>query len=244
VEKSIYELWNLDLQGNTIGALMDAFSKHYRVNIGLEKDDVMFNSGVMLIDLLKWKTNNIEDKVLSFIVSKNGKIQQGDQGALNAVLSHETYCFEPRFNAVTIFFDFTYSEMILYRKPPRFYSEEEIKNAVKNPTIVHFTTSFLSKRAWMKGCQHQYVEEWMRYKEMSPWKDSELWDDYRPIWKQKGLAVYKMFPSNMAVRIAGVMQVYGRPIVNMIMEKIEGKRQNSERRYSPNGVHDESVSVN
>ena len=30
---------------------MDAFSRQYRANIDLKPDDIMFNSGVMLIDL-------------------------------------------------------------------------------------------------------------------------------------------------------------------------------------------------
>lgn len=55
VKKSIRELWNLRLHQKTIGALMDAFSKYYRMNIGLKENDIMFNSGVMLIDLDKWK---------------------------------------------------------------------------------------------------------------------------------------------------------------------------------------------
>ena len=104
--KSIRELWNLDLHGKTIGALMDAFSRHYRMNIDLEPNDIMFNSGVMLIDLEKWKEQDVEEKLLKFIAANNGKIQQGDQGALNHVLSHNTYCFEPRFNSVSIFIIF------------------------------------------------------------------------------------------------------------------------------------------
>lgn len=94
VKKSIRELWNLDLHGKTIGDLMDAFSKHYRANIDLELDDIMFNSGVMLIDLERWRRSEVEDKLLKFIAAKSGRIQQGDQGALNAILSHDTYCFE------------------------------------------------------------------------------------------------------------------------------------------------------
>ena len=105
INRSIRELWNLDLNGKTIGALMDAFSKYYRQNIDLEENDIMFNSGVMLIDLRKWRKQKIEEKLMNFIAKKNGRIQQGNQGALNAVLSHDTYCFEPRFNSVTIFYD-------------------------------------------------------------------------------------------------------------------------------------------
>lgn len=221
VKKSIKELWNLDLHGKTIGALMDAFSKYYRKNIDLEQDDVMFNSGVMLIDLDKWREQNIEDRLLKFITAKNGKIQQGDQGALNHVLSHKTYCFEPRFNTVTIFYDFTYKEMLIYRKPPEFYTEEQIEEAVDNPSIIHFTTSFLSKRAWMKGCKHRYVSEWLSYKKMSPWKDEPLWDDNRPQWKQTGAKVIMRMPRGMAVRIAGLMQVYGRPWMVKVKRKMK-----------------------
>lgn len=216
VKKSIRELWNLDLQGKTIGALMDAFSKYYRVNIDLEPNDIMFNSGVMLIDLKKWREDNVENQLLKFIKAKNGRIQQGDQGALNAVLSHDTYCFEPRFNSVTIFYDFTYKEMLIYRKPPKFYSEEKVNEAVENPSVIHFTTSFLSKRAWMKGCKHRYADEWLKYKKMSPWKDEPLWEDNRPQWKRVLLGFYNSMPHWISVRIAGFMQVYGRPLKNRL----------------------------
>lgn len=216
VNQSIKELWNLDLHGKTVGALMDAFSKYYRANINLQETDIMFNSGVMLIDLKRWREQNVENRLLMFIASKNGKIQQGDQGALNHVLSHDTYCFEPKFNSVTIFYDFTYKEMLIYRRPPKFYSNEQVNEAVMNPAIIHFTTSFLSKRAWVKGCKHRYVGEWLKYKQMSPWKKTELWKDNRPQWKKLGIEIFYLLPRKLAIQIAGIMQVYGRPLVNKL----------------------------
>ncbi|ROZ26559.1 glycosyltransferase family 8 protein [Enterococcus faecium] len=216
IKQSISELWNLNLHGKIIGALMDAFSKYYRANIGLEENDIMFNSGVMLIDLDKWRENQVEDKLLEFISRKNGWIQQGDQGALNAILSKDTYCFEPRFNSVTIFYDFNYKEMMIYRRPPRFYTQEEVCVAVDNPMLIHFTTSFKSIRPWVIGCKHRYVSEWYKHKEMSPWKDSELWNDNRPQWKKRFLKLYNTMPNWISVRIAGLMQVYGRPLRNRL----------------------------
>jgi lipopolysaccharide biosynthesis glycosyltransferase len=195
---------------------LDAFIKYYRSNIDLDKDDIMFNSGVMLIDLEKWWQQCVEDRLLKFIASKNGRIQQGDQGALNHVLSHDTYCFEPRFNSVTIFYDFTYEEMLIYRRPPMFYTKEQVREAIENPSVIHFTTNFLSKRAWVKGCKHHYVDEWLKYKKMSPWRDEALWDDNRPKWKQTGADIISVMPRRMAVRIAGLMQVYSRPLINKI----------------------------
>ncbi len=217
INQSLDELWNLDMHDKTIAALKDAFSKRYRANIDLKPTDIMFNSGVMLIDLKRWKEQKIEKKLLKFIVSKNGKIQQGDQGALNSVLSHDTCCFEPRFNSVTIYYDFSYKEMMVYRKPPEFYTEAQVKEATEDPVIIHFTTSFLSRRPWIEGCQHRYVGEWMKYKDMSPWKDEELWDYKKPTGvKGIGVRLAGKLPRKLMILVAGIAQAYGRPVINRI----------------------------
>lgn len=220
IDKSIRELWNLDLQGKTIAALMDAFSKHYRANIGLKPNDIMFNSGVMLIDLLLWKDQKVEEHLLQFIADRKGKIQQGDQGALNAILSNDTFCFEPRFNSVTIFFDFTYKEMMVYRKPPKFYSEEEVNVAIEEPTIIHFTTSFLSRRPWIEGCKHKYIEKWLKYKEASPWSDNPLWQYSNPQGlRELYVSIMSLCPRKLMVSISGFLQAYGRPTINRIKNR-------------------------
>ncbi len=139
-------------------------------------------------------------------------VQQGDQGVLNAVLAHETYCFEPRFNAVTIFFDFSYKEMLVYRKPPQFYSEEAIMKAVASPVLIHYTTSFLSRRPWVEGCRHKYVDAWLNYKRMSPWKDQKIWE-YEKKSGVSGMytAVISKLPRKLGIWISGLLQAYGRP---------------------------------
>lgn len=217
IHKSLEELWNLDMKDKTVAVLMDAFSKHYRKNINLHDNDIMFNSGVMLINLKCWKAKKVEEKILDFIVSRSGKIQQGDQGALNAALSRDSYCFEPRFNSVTIFYDFNYKDMLVYRKPPLFYGEEQIKRAVEEPVIIHFTTSFLSHRPWVEGCRHRYVGEWLKYKKESPWRDMVLQRADKVWRKQLYIKVYKWFPSGISVRVAAILQVYVRPIKNGLM---------------------------
>lgn len=215
INESLGELWNLDMHSKTIAALKDAFSKWYRANINLKPTDIMFNSGVMLIDLKRWKEQKVEKKLLKFIASKNGKIQQGDQGALNAVLSHDTYCFEPRFNSVTIYYDFSYKEIMVYRKPPEFYTEAQVKEATENPVIIHFTTSFLSRRPWIAGCQHRYVGEWMKYKDMSPWKDEALWEHKKATGvKGIGVKLVGKLPRKLMILVTGIAQAYGRPVMN------------------------------
>lgn len=214
INDSLYELWNLDLKGKTIAALKDAFSKQYRKNIELQPNDVMFNSGVMLIDMKKWKEKHIEKKLLAFIKRHNGVIQQGDQGALNAVLSKDTYCFHPRFNSVTIFYDFTYEEMLAYRKPVDFYSKREVKQAVEYPVIIHYTTSFTSTRPWIEGSKHPYKDKWLYYKGRSPWADEPLWKPSKPGGlKGAYVSMSKKLPRKMMIHISSLLQVHGRPFI-------------------------------
>lgn len=225
VMQSISELWNLDMQGKTVAALRDAFSKYYRKNIDLDEDDIMFNSGVMLINLDNWKNRHIEEQILKVIIDKNGRIQQGDQGALNAVLAKDVYCFDPKFNSVTIFYDFTYTEMLTYRKPQGFYPESKINNAVNNPVLIHFTTSFLSKRPWVEGCKHKYCYLWKIYKEKTPWRNEALRKDNRAKWKLFGAKVFQLLPRSVAIGLAGILQAYGRPALNNILLKVNVKRK-------------------
>lgn len=214
VNQSIAELWQLDMQGKTIATLKDAFSKQYRRNIELQENDVMFNSGVMLINLKQWKEQKIEQKLLSFIKKHNGEIQQGDQGALNAILSKKTYCFHPKFNSVTIFYDFTYPEMMIYRKPVDFYSPTEVQEAVDHPVIIHYTTSFLSIRPWIEGCEHPCRDIWLKYKQMSPWANTSLWANSKATGL-KGLyiSISAKLPRKIMIGFSGVLQAYGRPFL-------------------------------
>lgn len=216
INKPLEGLWNLDLNGKTIAVLKDAFSRQYRKNIGLQPDDIMFNSGVMLIDLNRWKEKHTEERLMNFIENHHGKIQQGDQGALNAVLYDDVECFEPCYNSVTIFYDFTYEDMLIYRKPPLFYSKKEIKKAVEEPVIIHYTTSFLSKRPWIQGSRHRYKNKWLYYKSLSPWKEESLRTPHEKRIEKWYVAFYRLMPQGFSIRFAGILQAYGRPFFNRL----------------------------
>ena len=221
IDKPLDELWNMDMEGKIIAALLDPFSPMYRRNLGLKDNDILFNSGVMLIDFYKWKSENIEDKLLNLIKKYEGMIPQGDQGALGAVLGESTALINPKFNAITMFYDFTYENMLIYRKPPYYYSKELIAEARENPVIIHFTTSFLSRRAWFEGSEHPFVEKWNNYKYLSPWKDEPV-HKYKDNSRLRKVYVqfYNAIPLWLSVRLSGLLQAYGRPIREKIKYKI------------------------
>lgn len=220
VNKSLNELWTIDMQGKIIAALLDPFSTLYRKNLGLEKRDILINSGVMLIDFKRWKEDRIEEKIIGLIKEYKGLIPQGDQGALGAILSKETAILNPKFNSITLFYDFSYENMLIYRKPPYYYSKEEIIDAKNDPTIIHFTTSFLSKRAWVKGSKHPFTNSWLKYKSISPWKDNPVRTLKVKWWKRIYVKLYYIIPIHISLRFSGFLQAYVRPIAQKIQYRI------------------------
>lgn len=195
--------------------MSDCFSKYYRKNIGLSADSIIFNPGVFLVNLNKWRALNVEARLLSYLKKKKGIVQQSDLGVLNNVLSKDCCVIDPKFNAVTILFDFNYQEILNYRNPPiEFYSEDIINTAINNPYIIHYTSSFMSKRPWMKGCQHKYADQWLLYKSKSPWKDAPLMNDNRNKLKMFCYSLAKKLPRSLLILIASIFQVYLRPLKN------------------------------
>ena len=213
--ESVRILWNYDLRGKTVAALRDPLSRYYRKQMGLGKEDILFNDGIMLIDMTLWKKNRTEKKALEFIRSGKGYVICSDLGALNAALKGKVISLPPVLGAITTFYDFTYEEMLRFRRPDRYYSRQEIEEAY-TPSVVHFTGSFASYRPWESGCTHPYRDEWRRYQQLSRWQN-------RPLKRQKkGICtrIVMKLPRGLMIRIAGIADVYARPLLVRIKRKL------------------------
>lgn len=215
---SIKELFTIDLKNDTVAAVKDAFSKYYRKNINLSENDMMINSGVYVVDLEKWRSNHIEDQITDFLISQKGNVQQGDQGVLNAVLRGEIYALSPKYNLMSIFYEYSYDKMIKYRKPVNFYTQEEISQAKENPVIIHYTSAFNAVRPWFKGATHPETTEWQKYYEMSPWKDVPLKESHKKGIKKILFSLYNFLPNGLSLEIASIFQVYLRPLKNRLFK--------------------------
>lgn len=82
----ILPLWQTDLQGKVIGAVRDYGEDRSCGRIGL-KNGRYFNSGVLLIDLTKWRHQKLTQQLFKWLDEVGGtKILWGDQDALNGVI--------------------------------------------------------------------------------------------------------------------------------------------------------------
>lgn len=90
IQEDISGLWDVDVSNHVLGAIQDD-------TIPTRDGYVYFNSGVMLINLKKWKEQKISKKAIKF-VSKN-ITNHTDQDALNDILKGDYLRFSKKWNS-------------------------------------------------------------------------------------------------------------------------------------------------
>ena len=98
----ILPLWQLDLQGKVLAAARDYGEDRSCDRIGL-KNGRYFNSGVLLMDLTKWRQQKLTQKLFQWLEQVGGtKILWGDQDALNGVIDGEFTELPKKYNCIII----------------------------------------------------------------------------------------------------------------------------------------------
>lgn len=210
---SAAELWDTDITGYAAGMVDCAQNASFRTLLGLSADGIYFNSGLILVNLKYWRENNVERAFLEFIKKEGGYIPFPDEGVLNAVFDGEVKQLPLRYNAMTHIYAYNYRDLFRIRGVKRFYSEEEVESAKREPVLVHFTNNFyLPIRPWMKGCEHPYAQKYLAYKAMTPWKDTPLWDDPRTGIQKLYTKFCHVVPKCLAVESARIITLYITPM--------------------------------
>lgn len=182
VLQSLLELCMYDLKGYIIGGVDDCKSKRYRQVLGLMPDALYVNAGVLLIDMKKWREQECGKKVIKYIEKYNGVIHFEDQGTINAALNSFLVLLPLKYNVMTHNFDMKYKELMRFRNPVLQYSPQMIKQAVDDPCIIHFTSSFLTNgRVWNENTNHRKKVIYNQYMKKSTVGEKE----YLPSAKNK-----------------------------------------------------------
>lgn len=169
---SLDAFWNTDLQGKTVGAVIDTVSSQFKNAVGLKENDVYVNAGVLLVDLEKWRLKNVQAKLLKFIESYEGRVSHHDQGTINGVLHDDIVYLHPKYNAMTPVFTTRYKNLYsLYKIKGKYYSKRELLEAKKSPVIIHYVPEFVG-RVWEYECQHPKKDLYREYLSKTAWKDN------------------------------------------------------------------------
>jgi len=158
IKKDISELWNIDISKYFIAAVENPKFNRYN-NLKIPINAKYFNSGVMLINLEKWRQHNIAHRVIKFIKDNPEKIILWDQDALNAILYNGWKELPPKWNQQTIMFEIDVSETN--------FTKAKFTEATENPAIIHYTTS---SKPWHYTNEHPLKNEYYKYLKKTPWR--------------------------------------------------------------------------
>lgn len=104
--EDISMLWNISLQGHAVAAVVDRTGKvsspwggikNYK-ELGLDPEAKYFNSGLLVIDIPKWRELDLTNKILTCISENKQYASFPDQYGLNVVLSNNWLELDPLWN--------------------------------------------------------------------------------------------------------------------------------------------------
>ncbi len=162
VMRDVVELAKADLQGHSIGAVREyavaavshPFSgvKNWR-ELGLAADLPSFNAGIMVMDLERWRSQRVMERVMDYIRDHVADLGNGDQDALNAVLAHDWQPLGLEWNVqYALYYLETLGQWPWYQEllPRR-------RELTDNAAIFHFTGT---PKPWNHWCGHPATFAW------------------------------------------------------------------------------------
>lgn len=165
VTGNIKALWDTDITNYACGVIEDQKSDDITIQNRLGQYQPYFNSGVILMNLNYWREHNISSALTDFIYHNLEKCLYPDQDALNCILGNKVLFLEYKYN---------YQEQMLLPKREQYLHMDKWKNLLPPeviPTIIHYTCDI---KPWIKNCSHPLKQHFIKYKNISPWKDCKV----------------------------------------------------------------------
>lgn len=188
---SLKELWETDMQGKTIAAVEDVTSCVFQPETDSPQPYRYICSGVILIDLKKWRAIDAQKLMLDYLDGRCGQVRHHDQTILNGVFWNDCLILHPRYDALTPTFIMSYENLKAYFSLwDSYYTKQEIRDSVKNPAIIHYTSSNIG-RPW-ETCKHPKAKVYQRYWRESPWKDAP-WGTFRSTYDRGQRRIYWLY---------------------------------------------------
>lgn len=172
-------LWKTAQAQHTILAAQDTsvltlgarFGVTCHQEIGIDAQAAYFNAGVMLIDLERWRSEDVAGRALAYLKRHRRRVYFYDQEALNGVLVGEWSRLDPRWNWSPGF--------------DRFASPNNTLDGTKRlPWIVHFTGNLKPWRFEGGSAPYRLYYQYL---------DSTAWAGWRPAhnWRNVAMSAYE-----------------------------------------------------
>lgn len=169
VVNSLKQLLEIDMKNYYVAGVQDSVSLELRSAVNFSDNQRYINSGVLYINLKKWREDNIEKLFKKCISHHNGNVPHHDQGIINSVCQNNIYILDLRYNLYDTALYYRANELKSLFDLPVYYTQEQIEKSRLNPIIIHYTPACYN-RPWFYKCNHPYKEDYLYYLNMTKWK--------------------------------------------------------------------------
>lgn len=158
VKDDIAKLWDISLEGYPLAAVQDTgiqivgnpqWGLPNYAEIGLAPETPYCNTGVMLLDLKKWRKEHLSARILAYLKAHHTIIRFWDQDAINAIIGGRWLMLPPEWNV-------GHESLLAKGVSPETHERiMQTIDLVDRQKIVHF----LLKKPWHPDCPHPRVSE-------------------------------------------------------------------------------------
>ena len=175
----ISKLWHIDLHNCAVGAVADRCEtignpwggiRNYTA-LKLNPTAKYMNSGLLVIDIEKWRNSNYTEQILSCISNNKAYANYPDQYGLNVVFHENWFELDQRWNC------FSYSK-------------------IPDPYIIHFIGIKPIFESY--DANQHYRRDFFFYLQLTEWKNFKVLSNQHRLWKKlkniivkKGLSLFK-----------------------------------------------------
>ena len=132
--------------------------------------------------MVEWRKQNCSKLIKEYIEREDGYVFFMEQTAFNGGLGGKIHLLHPQYNCYSLIQHLSYDELCSLRQLKRYYPESVFNEAKEKPIIVHLTNFFLVKnRAWYENTNHIEKDNFIFYKELTPWRGEPLFEDKRSL---------------------------------------------------------------
>lgn len=197
---TLKELWETDISEYDIGGVLDIVSPKAKLEININPHDDYVNSGMLLINLGRWREKNLEIKMIDYIIATKGqKFHFNDQRVINKICLDKKI-LSPKFNVLTPFYVMNVKQLKKYHNiVSKYYTQEEINYAIKNPVFCHLTP-YLTDRPWVEGNSHPLKKIYLEFQKETYWANVQRKNNGKQLkpWLK---TAFKFLPNDVFIKI-------------------------------------------
>lgn len=202
VRQSLLPLWNVELEDYAIAAIPDwhVECSDFDKRLNYPKELGYINTGVLLINLEYWRTHNVLNSFIDYMIQHADKIIYADQDILNYVFRENKMILPIKYNLQT---------GLIWNCTKEQFDEEEynriIQESLRDCVIVHYSGG----KPWKKGCRHPFRRSFHKYYSQTLWKNDPL-QETRPL----KLRIIKFFSTKLRrLKLIPELPPYGKEFI-------------------------------